>query len=344
MKWIALVFPRLMTAAVFLAAGPAFANVSNEIIVGIEGDSSNEVTQSVGGVTTDLTDTFKVSNSQFTLQYTRFFEPLMNDDSPIALRRFLQHPSTLTAGLVALGHTVEDTTILGTDKEITTNASLLALGGEYFFPTNTGLFLNIGFGSGTQKDSVNGVDQPELNEDLNTYEIGLRQYVAPSVALHLTVSGNKIHAYTKDAVPAWIVDRKESVVLLGVDGVIKKMVELSFELGGGSRTDTQTGSAGTDFDLGEVNFAAAVYPGNHLSFRLDVEAESVKQTGLPSGFEYSESTARVTLSATYWFSERFGLRLPIYSQTDETKDVVGSLETKTTEKDSGLGLYAGFRF
>lgn len=341
MNRISLVFSLLMISMICLAAGSAFADVSNQIIVGFEGDSTEEVTQSVGGVSNDLTDTFKTENSLFVLQYTRFLKPLKEDGTPIELRRFLQHPSALFAGLVSTGQTVEDSTI---PEKTERSASVLVFGGEHYFPTNTGLFLNLGFGGGTLKETVSGIDQPERNIDVNTYEMGVRQYVAPALRLHLVLSGEKTHTYTENTAPASIQDTTQNVLLLGAQGVIRKKVGLSFEAGGGSRTDTLTGSADEEFDVGRLNFAISVYPGKKLSFKFEMGADSAEQTGLPSGVEYTESRARITLSATCWFTERFGMHFPIYSETRETKDVAGSLETKTTEKNSGLGVYAGFRF
>ncbi len=333
-KWIVLL------ALIGISAGPAFADVSNEMIVGIEGDSTREVTQSVGGISVDLGGVYETRNSQLGVQYTRFIDPLKDDDNPIDLRRFLQHPDTFTAGLFLFGQTVEDNRNPFSREEDKLSASMLVVGGEYYFPTETGLFLNVGGGSGTQERTVNGVSQPDWDASVGMYEFGVRQYLVPNVELHLTFEGQSV----KLEQGGQEYSQKKSVALLGAQGVINNTVGLMLELGGGKRTDGQTGAADIDYDVAQVNFAIAVYAGKQFSVQLDAEAESAKERGSAAGTEYTETTARGTLSASYWFTERFGLSLPVYAETDEQKMVVGSVETKLTVKNSGAGLYAAFRF
>lgn len=321
------------------SAAPVFADVSQEVIVGLEADSSKEVKSSLGAVSVDQTDSYKTANALLLVQYTRFFAPLKDDGTPVELRRFLQHPSTLSVGLGVVAVTIQDSRNPAAQWEGTGSASLLMLGGEYYFPTDTGVFLSLGGGSGTFEQTVNGVKQPDTDVSLGMHEFGVRQYVAPNVELHLALTGESVKS--KGGTES---ESKTTVTLLGVQGVIRNTVGLFFEIGGGERTDQQTGTADKDYDVTQMNIAIAVYAGNQLSFRLDVEAEGAKQTGLPAGFEYTESEAQMTFSAAYWFSERFGMQLPIYTVTKETKTVVAPIETKRTEKNSGIGLYAGFRF
>ncbi|MEK6744696.1 MAG: hypothetical protein AABZ15_13865 [Nitrospirota bacterium] len=326
----------LIIALVCLAAGTAFADVSNEVIVGLEGDSSKEIKQSVNGVETDLTGSMKNSHSQFSLSYTKFFDPLKDDNTAIELRRFLQHPTTLSAGLIAFGATEKDSTI---PEDMKVNASLLVLGGEYYFPSGTGLFLKIGGGSGTLEDTVSGIKQPDTDISLGMYDLGIRHYVVPNLALHLAFTGDS----SKTKQSGVETTSKTKVTLLGVEGVIENLVGLRFEIGGGSRTD-EHGTVTDKFDVGQLNFGIGFYAGKQLSFRLDLEVEAAKQTGMPSGFEYTESKGRTTLSATYWFSEQFGMQLPIYSEGTEEKTISPLGENKLTTKNSGIGLYAAFRF
>lgn len=88
----------------------------------------------------------------------------------------------------------------------------------------------------------------------------------------------------------------------------------------------------------------AVYPGKSFSIGLSLETDVDKQTGMPAGSEYTETSSKVRLFATYWFSEKFGLHLPVYSVVKESKYISGGFETKMTETNNGMGLYAGFRF
>ncbi len=324
-----------------LAAGPAFADVSNEVIVGLEGDSTKEVKETIGGLEVDISDSLVTRNSQAAAQYTHFFSSLKDDDTPIDLRRFLQHPSTVSVGLAFVGQSVKDSLNPFFVEEDKLGAGILAVGGEYFLPTDTGLFLTVGGGSGTLEQKINGISQPDWDVSEGLYSFGVRQYLAPPVELHLTVHGESVkleRAGTERST-------KKNVVLFGTTGVIKNTVGLTVELGGGKRTDSETGFLDSEFDVGEFNFSGAVYVGKQLSFQLDLEGESAKQaTGLLPGTAYEESRGRVTLSASYWWSERFGLQLPVYAETNEQKATVGGLETKQTANSSGIGLYAAFRF
>jgi len=93
-----------------------------------------------------------------------------------------------------------------------------------------------------------------------------------------------------------------------------------------------------------VNAEVAGYIGKRISVSLAVEVEGEDRNDLPAGFEETNTTARTTLAARYWFSEHFGMELPLYSETTEDKTVFGGIESKETIKNGGIGLYASVRF
>lgn len=327
----------LVVALICLAAGTVFADVSNEVIVGLEGDSTNEVTSSTGA---DLNDKIETSNSLFIAQFTHFFAPLKEDDKPIDLRHFYQHPTNLSAGLAIFGYTDKDSTNPASVFDGEGGGSMLLLGGEFFFPTNTGLFLNILGGSSTFEYTINGIAQPDAENEFSSLDLGVRQYVVPNVELHLRLSGQSSES-TQSGQPKTTSDR--SVTYLGARGVIADVVGLMFEIGGGELENVRAGVT-TKSDIGAVNVEVAGYIGKQLSVRLAIEVESEDRTGLPAGFEETNTTARTTLAARYWFSERFGMEVPLYSETSEDKTVSGGIETKETIKNGGMGVYAAFRF
>jgi hypothetical protein len=327
----------LVIALICLAAGTALADVSNEVIVGLEGDSTDEVTSSTGA---DLNGKLETSNSLFIAQLTHFFVPLKTDDKPIELRRFYQHPTNLSAGLAIFGYTDKDSTNPGMVFDGEGGGSMLLLGGEFFFPTNTGLFLNIRAGSSTFEGKINGIAQPDLDSDFSSLDLGVRQYVVPNVELHLRLSGQSTES-TPSGMPKRTSDW--SVTYLGAQGVIKDVVGLLFEIGGGEQ-ENETAGVTTKYDIGAVNAEVAGYIGKQISVRLAIEVESEDRNGLPAGFEETTTTARTTLAARYWFSERFGMELPLYSETIEEKNVNAGIESKETMKNGGIGLYASFRF
>jgi hypothetical protein len=326
----------IMFAVLFcLASAPALADVSNEVVVGLKGDSTSKVESNYIADPESKIDT---KNSLFTVQYTHFFTPLKDDDKPIDLRQFYQHPSTLSAGLAFIGQKDKDTRI---PSDVKGSAGVLQFGGEYFFPTNTGLFLNIGFGGGTFEVTEGGVARPDRDVAIGMFGLGVRQYLVPNVALHLRLEAESTEA-TQSGSPDRTSDR--SVVYFGGRGVIADMVGLTLEFGGGKVEDKQ-GGATIKSDIGAVNFEIAGYIGKQLTLRLALQAEEEKETGVPAGEEHKITTARTTLAARYWFSERFGMELPIYAESIEQKDtfpVIGEQTLKTT--NNGIGLYAAFRF
>ena len=327
-KWI------LIAALFCLAAVPAFADVSHEVVVGWEGDSTSKAKDSTGA---DVTDKIDNKNALFVVQYTYFFSPLKEDDKPIELRRFYQHPSTLSAGLAFFGASDKDSTIPSDGK---TNGSMLLLGGEFYLPTNTGFFLNIGGGSGTDKETISGVAQPDVDLKMGRFELGVRQYIGQSFAIQL-----RLDSESNESKPSGLQATKDdkAVAFLGARGVIADMVGLMLELGAGERK-LDAGAGTTKFDVGAVNIEIAGYIGKHLTVRLGIAGETEDLQGLPSGTVHSTTTGRTTLAAKYWFSESFGMELPLYSEKVETKSVSIGGEFKDEMTNSGIGLYASFRF
>jgi len=320
-----------------LAAAPAFADVSNEVIVGLESDSTSEAKDSTGADVTPYVDN---KNSLFVVQYTHFFSPLKDDGKPIELRRFYQHPSTLSAGLAFIGATEKDSSVPASVLDAKTRGSLLQFGGEFYFPTNTGLFLNIGSGSGTIKETIGGVAQPDTDLKIGQFGLGVRQYIGESFALQLRLASESLES-KPSGLPTDKSDK--SVAYLGARGVIADMVGLSLELGGGTR-ELNAGGATTKFDVAAVNFEIAGYIGKHLTVLLAIEAEEEDRQGMAAGFEHTTTTGRTTLAARYWFSESFGMELPIYSEKTENKTGTPFGESTASTTNTGIGLYAAFRF
>jgi hypothetical protein len=240
---------------------------------------------------------------------------------------------------VFFGSEEKNSTTLPADSA-ETNVSMLRLGGELYLPTNTGLFLNIGAGSGTRKETSGGTAQPEIDIEIGQFELGVRQYIGESFALHLRLDTESLES--KQSVAGTITDDK-AIAYLGGRGVIADMVGLALELGGGER-ELNAGGATTKFDVSAANLEIAGYIGKHLTIRLGIEAEEEDLQGMPAGIQHVTTTGRTTLAARYWFSESFGMELPIYSEKEEVKTVFPGGENKSETTNTGLGLYAFFRF
>lgn len=174
------------------------------------------------------------------------------------------------------------------------------------------------------------------------YQFGVSQYIGSSVRLHISTSGESFKMEPGGS--GTEIQSKQNLMHLGGKGVIANLVELSGEIGGGKRTDQRTGVADDKYDVGQVNLGLAIYPGKSFSIGLSLEVDVDKQTEMPSDSEYTETSSKVRLFATYWFSEKSGLHLSVYSVVKESKYISGGFEIKMTETNNGMGLYAGFRF
>jgi hypothetical protein len=304
----------------------ARADVTNEVNVGVQGASSVKVTDAGG---TDNTDKMEIRHSRLSGLYTHFFSPLRDDEKPMELRRFYQHPSSINIGLESNGYSQRDSRVPIAVQETKRGVGLLLLGGELYLSTNTGFFLNVGGGSGKEKITVAGVDLPETDIKVNRTDFGVQQYIGPEFRMHLRFHGESLKStpagQTRDT-------SERGVVYFGVRGVIRDTLSLAAEIGGGELKEEAGSSIRSD--IGAVNLEGAVYVGKALAFRLAIEAETVKRTTPP---EQTTKWARMTLDARYWFSERVGLVIPL---TSETTKVDGQEQITS----SGFGIYGNFRF
>ncbi len=319
-----------------LAAGSAYADVSDEILAGWSETSLKEYKSEFNG--TDMPVDYESKSSSFSLSYTHLLEPLKDDETPIDLRRFLQHPSAISIGLFqsesSYNYTLQSPPMT---EEAKTNAVTLSLSGELYFLSHTGLLLSGEGGSDTAKWTINGIASPDEKYDFRSSSIGVRQYVAPNVALHLVYDDSKTDAKTIGATTT-----NRQVTSLGVLGVVDNMLALELELGRGT---LQYKTTETDnYDVAQINAMIGIFIGKQLSFTLGISRETDEQTGLPAGFKSKTTMNSTTLAGSYWFSEGFGLELPINLFTAEARYVYPVGEGKTTSSYRGAGLYATFRF
>jgi hypothetical protein len=318
----------MLTAAMLcLVAGAATADVTNEVFVGFQGVGTTKVTDAAGN---DITDVLKSGHSEFDLNYTHFFSPLKDDEKPYELHRFYQRPSTLSLGLSTFGFAQRDSRVPIAVRETKRGESMLVLGGELYFSTGTGLFLALGGGSGKEKTKIAGIDGPDTDIKLGSYNFGVRQYIGPEFLLQLRFSGDS----TETTVAGFAKDKSETeVVLIGGRGVIRDTIALGAELGGGSRKDRVAG-LDVNYDVGILNLQGDVYVGKQFSFGLLLESETQKRTTQP---EHKVTTGRSTLAFRYWFNEKVGLTLPFYGETVKD-DTAGKMVSQ------GMGFYGTFRF
>ena len=175
---------------------------------------------------------------------------------------------------------------------------------------------------------------------MGQFELGIRQYIGESFAIQLRLASESMESKPSGGTT----DKSDkSIAYLGARGVIADMVGLSLEFGGGER-ELNAGGATTKLDVAAVNFEIAGYIGKHLTVRLGIEAEEEDLQGMPAGIQHLTTTGRTTLAARYWFSESFGMELPLYSEKVEYKTSFPGGEFKDETTNGGIGLYAAFRF
>lgn len=157
----------------------------------------------------------------------------------------------------------------GFETDTKVSEAVLQVGGEYFFPTNTGLFLKTGVGGGTADRTVAGVSRPDIDIANSRLDVGVRQYVLPSMELHLRYHGESRES-TQNGFPDETSD--SGVVYFGVRGVIADVVGLMLESGGG-KVEDKSGGLTIKSDIAALNAGIAGYIGKQLSIRLAAEVE-----------------------------------------------------------------------
>lgn len=318
----------MLTAAMLcLMASTAMADVTNEVLAGFENDWPAKVTDAAGS---DITDDMEIYNFLLLLQYSHFFAPLKDDAKSIELHRFYQHPSSISIGMAQKAHFVRHSTNPVLVRETKRLEPLYTLGGEYYFYAGTGLFLNIGGGSGREQTETAGVDGPQTELEVSRSEFGIRQYIGPEFLLQVRFQGDTTASTTAGS---FKITSKTGLLLIGGRGVIRDTIGFGAEIGGGEETE-ETGGARISYDMIMINLQGDVYVGREYSFGLKIEGETRKRTTQP---EHKVTTGRSTLSFRYWFSEKVGLTLPLYSEM-----VKDTLSGDTISQ--GGGLYGTFRF
>lgn len=308
------------------------ANTSHEFIAGLERDSSSEVVAE--------------ENSQLTLAYTYYLAPLTDDAPHIDLRSFYQHPSRISGGIGVLNNESEDRTDPANVIKSDMSANLLLLNGEYYLPSNTGLLLSLGSGSGSLSVSM-GAYETKADVELKMFNLGLRQYAAQNVAFHIRSSSEEFTGDLTGAVQGSVKEQK-SLVLLGGQVVFADVVGFMLEAGRGEKESDSpfTLVAGTpdNYDVAEVKAGLTVYASKRFSLLLGVELDGQFQQSMPAGHSHEITGSKVRLAPRYWFSENLGMEVGIYNVTTEELTVTPASNTTTTSKSSGALLNLGYRF
>ncbi len=333
----------MLCLLLLIASGPAFADVSNELMVGTESDSAQQIKGTLYNIHQDYSDYYRTANYETDLQYTRFFSPLRDDGTPIELRRFLQHPSTIFAGLGVVAAITKDYSDPLGFLERRGKNSLYAIGGELYSSGGTGLILDYGKGDGWQQEKMNGIIQPGTKIHLASSEIGVRQYVAPKLSIHLAVVEDSWSATQRYAAD---IESETRTTLIGAQGVLGESVDLAVELGRGHGSDKQSGNDYLTYNVNQTDLTVTYLVGKHFSLALDADEERTNSSA-PGSYpsNYTEIEKTFTVSPTCWFSEMLGVQVSLYTRLYkyEGAPVFGVL-TVTDEKDNGIGAYASLRF
>lgn len=346
----------LVCVSVLLAtSSTAFADVSHQFTLGLESDSSSEVTidtinkinPALSG-SEDVSGAVDESSSLFTLSYSYFLTPIKDDTTPYDLRQFYQHPSTVSVGLASISAESEDRTEPASTLKLDSSAGALMLGSEYYFPSDTGIMVGLGGGSGTVTVNEGTLFRTEADVDLSIFQLGVRQYAAKNVAFHLLMSNDETSGNLTGGVVGKMKETKR-VTKLGTTVVFNDTVGVVFEVGRGERESELNSSAiiGTvaeTYDVAEVKTELTFYAGKQFSILLGVDLNGEFQTGMPSGNRHEITESKVRLTPRYWFSENLGLEAGLYSITSEELQENPGSNITTTTKSSGVQINLGYRF
>ncbi len=341
----------LVCISVLLAtSSTAFADVSHQFTLGLESDSSSEVTidtinkinPALSG-SEDVSGAVDESSSLFTLSYSYFLTPIKDDTTPYDLRQFYQHPSTVSVGLASIGAETEDRTNPAAAVKLDSSAGALMLGSEYYFPSDTGIMVGLGGGSGTITVDA-GTSRAEADVDLSIFQFGVRKYAAKNVAFHLLMSNDETSGNLTGAVVGKMKETKR-VTKLGTTVVFNDRVGVVFEVGRGKRDSESPFSTVADtYDVAEVKTELTFYGGKQFSILLGVDLNGEFQTGMPSGNRHEITESKVRLTPRYWFSENLGVEAGLYSITNEELEEDPGSNITTTTKSSGVQINLGYRF
>lgn len=344
----------LVCVSVLLAtSSTAFADVSHQFTLGLESDSSSEVTidtinkinPALSG-SEDVSGAVDESSSLFTLSYSYFLTPIKDDTTPYDLRQFYQHPSIVSVGLASFSAKSEDRTDPASTLKLDSSSGALMLGSEYYFPSDTGIMVGLGGGSGTITVDA-GTFRAEADVDLSIFQFGVRQYAAKNVAFHLLMSNDETSGNLTGVVVGKMKETKR-VTKLGTNVVFNDIVGVVFEVGRGERENESpfslvAGKADT-YDVAEVKTELTFYSGKQFSILLGVDLNGQFQTGMPSGNRHEITESKVRLTPRYWFSENLGLEAGLYSITSEELQEDPGSNITTTTKSSGVQINLGYRF
>lgn len=339
-------------ALLVLTSSSAFADVTHEIIMGIESDSSSKVTDdTVNKVfpalssSTDLSDTVEESNSMFTLSYSYFLSPIKDDDTPIDIRGFYQHPSKVSVGIASINGDTNNRSDPALTVSSDMSATALMFGAEYYLPSDTGFMIGLGGGSG--EITVNAGGAAKADVDLTIFNLGIRQYAAKNVALHMLLSNEETSGDVDGIVQGSLKDTKK-VATFGGRFVFNDRVGLLFELGRGEKESKSPFSTVANkpdtYDVAEVKTELAFFGNKQFTMLLGVELSGQFQTGMPAGEAHEITESKVRLVPRYWFNENLGMEVGLYSISNEEKEETLLSSTTTTTTSGGIQLNVGYRF
>ena len=292
MKVKALQIACLLIACFFVPAVACALNNNVEISLGI---GAGELT--VPGVSGSA-DT---ESLELDLVYTHYFQGLETDDSPYGARKFIQHPSQISAGFITYESEITD----DVGDTLDYNSDIIGFGGIYYTlseenATGVGLI----YLSREYESTLNiGLIPLSSEGDSKATSLNLHQYVTNAARLELTYS--MVDTDIKNSV-----SHDQTLISIGASGLIDNIWLSGYYLNG----EDDWPSGYTDDDISGLGVELGVYVNQETGLFFSYETEKIDD---------GTSELKVTdisLAGDFYLNERTHIKgtLTLHEEDDPT--------------------------
>ena len=251
-----------------------------------------------------------ITGKEFTFDYTFFLKPVEGMNLPNDLKEFILHPSKLNIS-ANIGDEEEEYDEGGDSK---TDWKGFNIGGEYYFPSRTGIAASYASGSATKK--ISEYDEWDLDIDKRSISLGVNQYLGNTHKLYFKYTNDDYDYDYKDSDYKW--DRSIDWFYFGWAKATGESSRFLFNL------EFLYGSGKVDHDNREIQndiYATRILFGPAFSrfaiyFCFDIGVE-LSETEYEYAGDNPSSVGFLFgfgINPVFWFGDRFGLGIVSYSE------------------------------
>lgn len=242
------------------------------------------------------------------IEYTRYLSSLETNDSPYAMREFLQHPSRFFIGYSDYAYTYKTDLFSGT---FDVSGNVLRTGGIYYFKSGTGLGVVL-FEENSKKTDRTYSPPFELDIDISNQMILLNHYISDNIMIGASYAWQ---SYQEKAYGnAFKFDSKS----YGINA--KALIDNAFWVSGTyEKTNHKFDSLGRVTGSSSKEIEVGFFPVKKFGFFL---AHSDSNDEYPY---YESSMIKSTLTGDFSLSDSIDLSLSIQSIKGEWKNKYGTI-------------------